>query len=1096
MSLHVISSNKLEILARHFTREIYCRPLPDPMQPRFVVIQTRGMADWLRLQLAATTPIAANLEMPYLNNFVNRMMLAVFPQELRTGFRRDAELFSAPVMAWRIHALLAEQPERFPELTGYFTGKQEDGELKRWQLSVRIAGLFDQYQIYRYDELVRWPELAALPRCDWQRRLYLELLRDGHGREYYFKRFFELDSIAPEALPPEIAVFGIGAMPPVFLEFIRKLSESCCVDLFYLNPCCEFWEHQYSRREQRRLIARDGGSPEDFPGNPLLADWGEQGRQFFRAVMELPSDEFFLPEDEQEHFIQPPPENADYRNHTMLTALQEDIFTLRDRSADAAAADGDLVGGPLPIPPGDRSIRIHNCHSRRREVEVLHDQLLHLLSDGTIQPRDILVMAPDIGLYEPCITSIFEEGPLAGKYTISDRSIRAESRIAEAFLLLLRLPGSRFEVSRLLEFIDTPAVRKRFGIAEGDLDKIENWLRQSAIHWGFDAETRRRYCEVPFPEFSWSQGLDRLLLGFAMLVPGENDAVLPAGDAEGNDAVLLGNFISLVRRIADLETSLDTVHSPAKWAELFRGILDMFFLPDKESLEELAALRNAIGGMERAARIARAETPLPLAVMLDQLDGALENPLRSRTFLRGEITFASLVPMRSIPMKVIAILGLNESEFPRQELKLGFNLLADHIRPCDRSRQAEDRYLFLEAILSAREQLMLFYDGQDAHTNESKPPAAPLAELAGYLEKMCGYRETRHKLQPFEPGYFVPGAPDADFISYSVDNCAAAGAFRERRILADQPDQTVLPALPETELPPVIPLEELERFFADPPEWFLRNRAGLNLFEDPPVPPDDEPLTLDALALYQLRNEIVPQQLAGRSREVEFRRFNRSSRLPLGEPGRQLFNSLWKEPETIPADWHKLILEPDFLPLDLKIGSTRLTGKLRITPDAGTALLFTCASLRHKYLVRLRLAQLALAAQSTGNVPAEAELLFLKKQQFDIHKLPPVMPEQAREILVKLLEWFRRGLSRPLPVFERATPEFIRKKGSFEERIDAARKKFITVSEYSTGDLGRRAVAICFAENVFDNLVFQQEFAELAELLYPEAVDITAEETI
>lgn len=303
-------------------------------------------------------------------------------------------------------------------------------------------------------------------------------------------------------------------MPPLFLDFFLKLSEFTVVNFFYLNPSREYWSEQYSDFEAARLVARDGGTLEQFhDGNPLLASFGAQGREFFRHMAGMP--EVIHPEDGElfEPFLETSGDGPDdYVNPTRLTALQQDIHAMFRRGPEP---DGEITGRRFDFPPQDRTIRVHNCHSARREIEVLHDQLLELLENPELQPRDIIVMAPDINTYMPYIRSIFGQGPLKNVYAVSDRSLRRTSRIADAFFELLKLRHSRFEASKVLDLLHVPAIRSRFGIEAADLGPVADWIERAGIRWGVDRSDRLANCTVGFEEYSWRQGLDRLLLGFA-----------------------------------------------------------------------------------------------------------------------------------------------------------------------------------------------------------------------------------------------------------------------------------------------------------------------------------------------------------------------------------------------------------------------------------------------------------------------------------------------------------------------------------------------------------------------------------------------------
>lgn len=1077
---HLYTGNKLETLAAEFTRRIYLKTPPDPFRPETVVVQTLGIACWLKLFLAEHAPVAANLDTPFLNNFITRVLIRC----TRGAMAEELEKFAPEVLPFRIHRALEGAPERYPELAGYLRGGKP--EVRRWQLSERIAELFDQYQVYRPDMLIGWRNGERADPCDWQRRLYLEIFDRANGREQHFEHFFQLRELPPGTVPERVTIFGVGAMPPLFLRFFEKLAAFTEVHFFYLNPCRQYWADQYNRSERRRLLARDGGDESGFEdGNPLLASLGTQGREFFNAILELPGWE--SQEELFESFAETDPERPfRYSGADRLHTLQQDILDMVRRVPDPAPDSG--FGPRLEFPEEDDSVRVHNCHSDRREVEVLHDRLLELLQDPSIQPRDIIVMAPDITRYEPVIDAVFGQGPLAGLYAISDRSLRSSSRIAAAFRELLEMAGGRFESRQVEALLEIPAIRRKFNIAEDDLGKLRSLLDAAAIRWGVDAEDHRARCGIPFPEYAWRQGLDRLLLGVALMPDSDNPAALsppPLEAAEGNDALLLGHLAAFAGELFRLRELENAEHTPRRWSRLLLDLIDRFFAESREELPELAALRLAVQRPAELAERAGFDLPLPLEVVLELVDKGLELPDRNDRFLRGRITFSSLVPMRSIPMPVVAILGLSDGEFPRRDLKIGFNLISLKIRPCDRSRQLEDRYLFLEALLSARKRLLLFYQGQTAKSDDRFPPAVPLQELIDCLKETAPFEETVHKLQPFDFQYFTPEA-GRDFRSYSHENFLAAQslerALREGTLPEAPPDFS---AAAETEPPAEIDLEEFEAFFLNPCQWFLRRRAGLFWPERNAGPDDTEPLKLDPLASYLLRRDLFDWERFDLPEEQEYRQFQERCRLPVGPSGELLFRKLRRQIRRIPERWKRMLAARREVPAEVTIEKLRITGTIPVTGEAETPAVLVDAFSRIKAKYRIRCYLRFLLGSLVLPEAPEGVLLCIDDGGASGCRFAPVGRERATEILEMLTGFFREGWRRPLPLFPCASTAAADAAGDDADRLRKARKAFHDNRETAFDDWADPAIRYCFPEFNDSDPAFGSEFLRLAELLYP-----------
>ena len=216
---------------------------------------------------------------------------------------------------------------------------------------------------------------------------------------------------ALKQLPSRVSIFGISTLPKFYLELIEALAGYIEVHLFVMEPTPQWWQDIVSAREEGNILKKQPNrTAEDLHlerGNTLLASMGKLGRDFLGFVADLDSAVH------REHFIEP-------RGDTMLSSIQKDIFELRDPAQKASMAGND------------RSIQVHSCHSEMREVEVLHDQLLALLSDNPdLQPQDIVVMMPDVATYAPFIEAVFDTPEIQKQripYSIADRTARVGKR--------------------------------------------------------------------------------------------------------------------------------------------------------------------------------------------------------------------------------------------------------------------------------------------------------------------------------------------------------------------------------------------------------------------------------------------------------------------------------------------------------------------------------------------------------------------------------------------------------------------------------------------------------------------------------------------
>ncbi len=919
--LKLFQSNRMEILADRLA-DVLSVPMAEPLAPEIVLVQSRGMERWLSMTLAGRHGVCANVRFPYPTHFVHALFRDCFPEV------PEHSPYEPAVMTWDIlDALtgLLDRPE-FGLLKTYLEG-DADG-LKRYQLAVRIAERFDQYLLFRPDWMPAWERGEER---HWQAVLWREMVRrKGPVHRAALKRRF-LDRMRdPAAVPPptpeRISIFGISALPPFYMQIFAALATRIEVHLFLVNPCREYWGDIVSEREGHRIADRMAGygrRPEDLhleTGNRLLASMGNLGREFFRLIAELPVEEF-------SRF-------ADPGEGTLLAAVQSDILNLKERTPGpgegAVRADG--------------SIQVHVCHGPLREIEVLHDILLGMFADDPeLRPEDVLVMVPDITPYAPFIQAVFdlpEDDPRRIPFTLADRGYRNESGLIDTFFRLLDLAGSRFGAARLLDLLDAPAVRERFSLTAGDVPLIRRWVRDTGIRWGVDARDKEALGLPADPANTWRAGLDRMLLGYALPAGGADvlvAGIAPYDDIEGGGAETLSRFLAFTEAVFASARSLSGRGPLSEWAGTLRSALKALFSDDESYWTETQALLDAFGELPELEAASGYRQPVGIEVIRTFLRAQLAERGSGGGFLSGGVTFCNLLPMRSIPFKVIGLLGMNDTAYPRPSIPLGFDLMAASPRPGDRSRRMDDRYLFLEALLSARQRLLIGYCGQSPKDNRLRPPSVLVSELLDAIEDAFGpgvRREicTHHRLQAFHPDYFSGGAR---LYSHSEENLRAAqSAAAARR----GPAPFIVRGLPEPEADlRAIDLETFSNFFVHPARFLLQRRLGLYLRETEGAMEEEEPFSLDGLDAYGLKQDLIARALSDGGLKDAYPRLKAAGRLPHGAPGVSAYDALLddvlKLADRIAPFVSGRSLEP--VRVDLRIAGVRLSGTLGPLHEAG-----------------------------------------------------------------------------------------------------------------------------------------------------------------
>ena len=1021
IGLKVFTSNRLEFLADDLA-ELTRHRVGSIFQPETVVVQSQGMARWLSLHLAERNAICANYRFPFPNAFVHQMFRALWST---LPDQPDCRL---DVLVWKVMQHLPERlhKKNFVDLKHYLGDAQDSRKL--FQLSQKIAWLFDQYLIFRPEWIEAWDQEEPQEQADlwqaphWQTELWQEelwrVVSKGFQRPHMvtlrkeFLRKISSSKFDPAKFPERVSVFGISALPPFHMNVLEELAKKIEVNVFLLEPCREYWGYITAPREAEQTLRKhpqlDAATLHLERGNRLLASMGKLGRDFlnliFRADNLTPIERFSEPDES-----------------TLLRTIQSDILLLRDRGHDDDCPQ-------QAIATEDDSIQIHSCHSPMREMEVLHDAILGWLDrDPTLKPADILVLTPDIETYAPFIQAVFgsPESPAHQiPFSLADRDPRNEGQILEPFFTLLALVESRLGVAQVLSLLECPAVRKRFALGENDLIIVRKWVEDAGIRWGIDAEHRGRFNIPEFDANSWRKGLNNLLLGSAMSNESEElfGNLLPMNRVEGSASHTLGNLIEFTERLFALSSTLPAPRSLTNWEILLRKICSDFFALDEESEHEIKLIWNAAKKLRANGEAAAFEEEVSLAIIVEFLNGELRENLQPVGFLTGGITFAALKPMRSLPVKIICLTGMNDDSFPRHSSQLGFDLMAKEPKLGDRSTRDDDRYLFLESILSAREKLHISYVGQSIRDNSHRPPSVLVSELTDYITQgfelesdediLAKQIVKTHRLQAFSESYFIGGP----LFSFSVDNFRGCEALRQR-------DTALKPFFPGTLSEPnpdwrTVTLDQLIAFFTNPAEFILSERLGIRLPRVEEQIDEREPFAIDSRDGYAIKQALVERALAGQDFKKTQSVLAAVGQLPIGEIGEASFNALSDQATEFIAKLQPFCPKDRQrpIPFDLALGEFRLRGQLDAINSVGL-LRYRCGRLKPVDLLRLWIPFLV-----WNKVDAKRAVRGIHVAEDETFGLNPVA--NAEKYLADLLNLYWKGLSAPLKFFPQTSYAF------------------------------------------------------------------------
>ncbi len=1049
--LFLSRSNRLESLADELAALLAASPLP-PLHTEQIVVQSRGMATWLRQRLAAANQVCFDTAFP----FPKAHTQTLFKTALGVTIPKSSP-FDLERLPWRIAALLPEilLHEDAADLKRYVDEKPHP--LKAFQVAQQIASSFDRYLAHRPEKLREWERNTP---TDWQSRLWKLLSQqtpEGSPLALLaeFQHRLQTAPNCLSSLPHRFCVFGATALPQSYLELLKIAATQLEIHLFVVSPTDAYWGDLLSAREAAYLAKRSPAAAVHAElAHPLLASWGRTGRAFCDALLDL------QPVQETDSFLAP-------EKDTLLRRLQADLF----------AATPPVAGDTLPVPIPDRaddSLRVHCCHSPVRELEVLQNQLMHWFNeDPSLQPKDILVTMPDVSAYAPFIEAVFgvTEPSHSIPFTIADRSARDANPTAQAFLSLMNIPGSRLSGHELMDLLEQVPVREAFQIEEAEIPLLKEWIAEAGIRWGLDAEHRSALGLPHDPATTWRAGLERMLLSLATLPEAEtlHHDTLASPGPEPASADLLGRLHAFCEALFTLAHPITGEHLTwTHWSTRLLGLSNTLLSGPQKPQEhvELNKKLEGLGALET-------DFPLPLEwpVVRAHVLSILAQTTQSSRFLAGKATFCALKPLRSIPFRIIAVIGLTQDAFPRRDEVPAFDLRFSEPIKVERSRREEDRELFLETLLSAREKLHLSYSGLSPTNGTESPPSVVVSELldcivrdalpAGDQKSRAALESqlvVRHPLQAFSERNF--NGADARVFSFSSTNCSAGNASRDKSTPARFLNgKTKGPATPQKR----VALSELLAFFRNPARHFLRKTLNIALENIDEALPETDPFQTDNLKESRLRNFACSSRMAGLSLQNAVSMAMARGQLPPGTLATLRLSEAWNATEQLAHALPPILASP-LPPLQVLLESEdgwTLEGVLNTRFETGGIVHWRTGGAHGGPWMSLWIEQVALAASGVYCPPARLFFGEGKGKYFQRQLEPPSDPQKA---LAQLLAIYEAGRMEPLRLFPKTSWAFAEASTEGNDPLGAALKKW-EGSDQIPGECEDAAINLCFGED-------------------------------
>lgn len=1007
MAVHIHRSERTDALLRGLAGLLAQTPA-DPFTPDLVAVPTPGIERFITQGLGLvlgtsegrTDGVCANVDFPSPAAVVNRVISQA------SGIEPQEDPWLPQRAVWPLLAVIdRSREEAWCAPLARHLGLLDDDPLRRnrrFAVASRLVGLFAAYGMQRPSLITDWasgrdsdgagepvPEDLA-----WQPELW-RALRDEIGVPSLAERLRPAcDAVcdAPDLvdLPPRLSVFGASRLPVGHLQVLSALGQRREVHLWMADASPRPVTGTTGRRREASHHTR----------NPLLSSLGRDAWELRLRLQALPgvTDEY-LP--------------SSIGGQTLLGQLQCQI---RDDVPPAKFA-------------ADSTMQVHACHGPARQAEVVHEVVLALLqADPTLEPRDILIMCPDLDMFAPLLSAAFCDSSL--RLRIADRTPEQGNAVLAGLASLLDMVTGRLKLSALLDFAGQPPVRTKFGFDDDDLERLADLTEQAAIRWGLDERNRADY-SLRVASGTWAWGVERLLLGVAMSEDGLAvvNGVLPVDDVNSGDVALVGRLAELVVRLQQTRDALQGAKPPDEWVRVIGTALeDLMEVRGLDAWQLPNALAVVSGLAEDAAG---ADVPLSLQdlrwLLADLLIG---RPTRSN-FRSGDLTVCGLAPMRSVPHRVICLVGMDDGAFPRRSIPDGDDVLARDPLVGERDVRSEDRQVLLDAIMAASDTLVITYSGADERSNHRLPPCVPLGDLLDTLATMTGTDiVVHHPLQPFDQRNFVAGALGSP-LPFSHDEAALQAARRGEQPRTPAPG-LLLPDLPDLPLSTLTP-QDLGAFLASPPKAYLRARLALVMRTDDELAPEEIPVELTGLQKWQVGNRslrlLTRGEPADRVAAAEWAR----GELPPGALGEDILKPAGLQAQQIAESFAQLrtgSARHVWVDLTLSPG-LRMIGGVRDVYDTGIVRAsYSKAKPAHE--VRLWAELLALAAAR----PDRRWTACWVAQGGGFRLTAPPDPES---VLRELAELYRAGMRAPLPLMPDIACTYTRRRAEGKDAEQAFR---------------------------------------------------------
>ena len=705
-----------------------------------VIVPNHAMSAFMKDNVARNLGICANLDFVVLPGpVIENVYKANNPDAILFDFKEAKYI----IYGYLCNNKLSSQDSK--ELNQYIYQNDKLDIYRVYQLASQLQQIFHEYLYLRTFELLNL-EKSKLP--GWQKEILTHLFQHIDSKKTFLDiyTYFTTTDMSKLKLPKSLFIFGLTSIYPSQLSIMKHLAKN--VDIYwYYQPCSyEYYGDLLSdttrNKLEKKLLNEPDLNLDDLyltSGNPLLANLGSQSREF----IELLQGNDITVYDFKPNIFTP-------KMDTMLDVIQNDIRSLKYRIMLDKRIHQSYYEDPIAV--SNHNIKINSCHNRMREVQVMFNEIVDILTNDN-KLNDILVVAPDIDLYAPYISAVFDNEILSHNqkipYNITGNRRHSDYKILETIKLIINTPY----ILNVSYFID---ILNQIEISDDDINWIKSSLLENTTHFGYNCDDYNKYGYQNYQTHSFLQFINNITLGACLnnsmfeskapIYNFNNDKYIPYDNIDSNQLELCEKIINLVNLLSELrqvfyidentlrELNIKEAH------DTLTNIVNLV-------LEMNLTTQNFLGTLLEI----KLKTPIDLQIInqiIDDYCRASSNKIN----LDGRITCASLGYLRNIPYKNIYILGLNFGEFPSSNTPNQLSVLAKTWHLADRNYNIEDKQIFLDTILAAKNNLYLSYIGRSETDNSEIQPSPVLGLLISTIEQsFIGIANivTTHSLHPF-----------------------------------------------------------------------------------------------------------------------------------------------------------------------------------------------------------------------------------------------------------------------------------------------------------------------------------------------------------